>query len=182
MCSVTLVSPEVSMSDKGPQFDCAEFRAFCDRRNIRAVSSSPTYAQSNGLVERYIQTVKRTILKMFESSKTRWEALAAIRSTPVSSDLLSPAVILQGRHLRGNLPFLPDRLTPQHVPATFVCSYVQLQRRQAMACFHHGGRLGVRVIIPQNWTERQSTHQWFVAIWNHRIRLYSAGLLCCSFG
>jgi hypothetical protein len=36
-------TPEVS--DNGSQFDCAEFRAFCDRRNIRAVSSSPTYAQ-----------------------------------------------------------------------------------------------------------------------------------------
>jgi len=135
-------APEVFMSDNGSQFDCAEFRAFCVRRDIRAVSSSPTYAQSNGLVERHIQTVKRTILKMFESGKTLWETLAAIRSTPVSNDLPSPAVLLQGRHLRGNLPFLPDRLTPQHVPAAFV--QAQLQRRQAMACFQHGGRLDVR--------------------------------------
>jgi hypothetical protein len=135
-------APEVFMSDNGSQFDCAEFRAFCGRRDIRAVSSSPTYAQSNGLVERHIQTVKRTILKMFESGKTLWETLAAIRSTPVSNDLPSPAVLLQGRHLRGNLPFLPDRLTPQHVPAAFV--QAQLQRRQAMACFQHGGRLDVR--------------------------------------
>ena len=119
-------APEVFMSDNGSQFDCAEFRAFCGRRDIRAVSSSPTYAQSNGLVERHIQTVKRAILKMFESGKTLWETLAAIRSTPVSNDLPSPAVLLQGRHLRGNLPFLPDRLTPQHVPAAFV--QAQLQR------------------------------------------------------
>lgn len=49
---------------------------------------------------------------------------------------------LEGRHLRGNFPFLPDRLTPQHVPATFV--QAQLQRQQAMACFQHGGRLDVR--------------------------------------
>ena len=135
-------TPEVFMSDNGSQFDCVEFRAFCDRRNIRAVSSSPTYAQSNGLVERHIQTVKRTILKMFASGKTLWEALAAIRSTPVSNNLPSPSVLLQGRHLRGNLPFLPDRLAPQHVPATFV--QAQLQRRQAMASFQHGGRLDVR--------------------------------------
>ena len=119
-------APEVFMSDNGSQFDCAEFRAFCGRRDIRAVSSSPTYAQSNGLVERHIQTVKRAILKMFESGKTLWETLAAIRSTPVSNDLPSPAVLLQGRNLRGNLPFLPDRLTPQHVPAAFV--QAQLQR------------------------------------------------------
>jgi hypothetical protein len=135
-------TPEVFMSDNGSQFDCAEFRAFCDRRNIRAVSSSSTYVQSNGLVELHIQTVKRTILKMFASGKTLWEALATIRSTPVSNSLPSPSVLLQGRHLRGNLPFLPDQLTPQHVPASFV--QAQLQRRQEMACFQHGGRLDVR--------------------------------------
>ena len=43
-------APEIIMSNNGSPFDCAEFCAFCDRRNIRAVSSSPTYAQSDGLL------------------------------------------------------------------------------------------------------------------------------------
>jgi len=106
------------------------------------VTSSPTYAQSNGLVERHIQTVKKTLLKMFTDGRSLWEALAAIRSTPISSDLPSPAVLLQGRHLRGSLPFLQDRLVPQFVSAKFV--HGQLQRRQATACFTHGGRPDVR--------------------------------------
>ena len=135
-------TPEVFMSDNGSQFDCAEFSAFCARRNIRSVSSSPVNPQSNGLVERHIQTVKQTILKMFRDGRTLWESLAAIRSTPVSSELPSPAVLLQGRHLRGNLPFLPRRLTPQFVSAKFV--HGQLQRRQTSASFLHGGRPDVR--------------------------------------
>jgi hypothetical protein len=40
------------------------------------------------------------------------------------------------------LPFLQNRLVPQYVPAEFVRA--QLQRRQASACFHHGGRPNVR--------------------------------------
>ena len=135
-------TPEVVLSDNGSQFDCAEFRAFCARRNIRSVTSSPTYAQSNGLVERHIQTVKQTLLKMFRDGRSLWESLAAIRSTPVSADLPSPAVLLQGRHLRGSLPFLPKSLTPQLVSAEFVRG--QLQRRQAAASFHHGGRSDIR--------------------------------------
>ena len=135
-------TPEVVMSDNGSQFDCAEFSAFCARRNIRSVSSSPVYPQSNGLVERHIQTVKKTILKMFHDGRTLWESLAAIRSTPVSADLPSPAVLMQGRHLRGSLPFLPTRLTPQFVSAQFVRG--QLQRRQATASFHHHGRPDIR--------------------------------------
>jgi hypothetical protein len=134
--------PEIVMSDNGSQFDCAEFREFCEGRAVRSVTSSPTYAQSNGLVERHIQTVKKTLLKMFTDGRSLWEALAAIRSTPISSELPSPAVLLQGRHLRGSLPFLQDRLVPQFVSAKFV--HGQLQRRQATACFTHGGRPDVR--------------------------------------
>lgn len=63
-------TPEVVMSDNGSQFDCAEFRAFCVRRNIRSGTSSLTYAQSNGLVERHIQTVKKTILKIFADGRS----------------------------------------------------------------------------------------------------------------
>ncbi len=43
------------------------------------VTSSTEYAQSNGLVERHVQTVKKTLLKMFAEGKTLWESLAAIR-------------------------------------------------------------------------------------------------------
>ncbi|EFX83838.1 hypothetical protein DAPPUDRAFT_100207 [Daphnia pulex] len=79
---------------------------------------------------------------MFTDGRSLWEVLAAIRSTPISSELPSPAVLLQGRHLRGSLPFLQDRLVPQFVPAKFV--HGQLQRRQATACFNHSGRPDVR--------------------------------------
>ncbi|EFX61499.1 hypothetical protein DAPPUDRAFT_273055 [Daphnia pulex] len=44
---------------------------------------------------------------MFADGKSLWESLAAIRSTPVSPTLPAPSVLLQGRNLRGNLPFLP---------------------------------------------------------------------------
>ncbi len=52
-------------------------------------------------------------------------------------------VLLQGRNLRGSLPFLQRRLVPQFVPAKFVRG--QLQRLQATACFNNGGRPDIRV-------------------------------------
>ena len=134
--------PEVFESDNGTQLVSAEIVAFYTQRNVRFVTSSPEYPQSNGLVERHIQTVKRTILKMFREGKSLWQALAAIRSTPVSADLPSPSVLLQGRHLRGILHFIPARLQSQFVPSNVVRSC--LQRRQAAAHFHHGGAPDVR--------------------------------------
>ena len=82
------------------------------------MTSSPEYAQSNGLVERHIQTVKNVLLKMFSDGKSLWEALAAICSTPVSSLLpYAPSVLLQGRNLRGSLPFISSSLV--HIGSCF---------------------------------------------------------------
>jgi hypothetical protein len=125
--------PEEFESDNGTQFASAEFREFCRQIGVRQVSSSPEYAQANGLAERHIQTVKQTLLKMFEDGKTLWESLAAIRSTPVSATLPAPSVLLQGRNLRGSLPFLPSELAPKFVPATVVQR--ELSARQASAAY-----------------------------------------------
>lgn len=107
---------EEILSDNGKQFDCVEFNRFCVSRQVRHITYSPEFPQSNGLAERHIQTVKMSMLKMFQDDKTLWEVLAAVRSTPVSDQLPSPSVLLQGRHLRVSLPFLPSALTPRLIP------------------------------------------------------------------
>jgi hypothetical protein len=95
--------PEKLESDNGTQFSSVESREYCASLNIKQVTSSPEFFQSNGLVKRHIQTVKRTLLKMFAEEKSLWEALAAICSNPVSSSLPAPSVLLQGRNLLGVL-------------------------------------------------------------------------------
>jgi transposase InsO family protein len=107
-------------SDNGTQFASAEFREYCKKINVTQVTSSPEYAPSNGLVERHIQTVKNVLLKMFSDGKSLWEALAAIRSTPVSRSLPAPSVLLQGRNLWGSLPFVSSSLKSTLVPASVV--------------------------------------------------------------
>lgn len=134
-------TPEELQSDNHV-FGSHEFRTFCQSRGVKQTTSSPEFARSNGLVERHVQTVKERLLKMLGERKTLWDALAAIRSTPVSDSLPSPAVLLQGRNLRGRLPFLPAALKPQLVPAEFV--HRELQKRQSKAAFDKGGAQGAR--------------------------------------
>lgn len=51
----------------------------------------------------------------------------------MSSTLPAPSVLLQGRNLRGSLPFLPAELSPKFVPSTFVRK--ELAVRQSQAAF-----------------------------------------------
>ncbi|EFX78557.1 hypothetical protein DAPPUDRAFT_105150 [Daphnia pulex] len=79
---------------------------------------------------------------MFAEGKSLWEALASIRSTPVSGSLPAPSVLLQGRNLRGVLPFFNASLSPKLVPASFVRQ--ELSRRQQTAAFVQPRPVSVR--------------------------------------
>lgn len=155
------------ISDNGPQFGSAEFRVFCQKKGIRHATSSPEYPESNGMAERTVQTVKERLLKMFQDGRTLWEALAAIRSTPVSGSLPSPAVLLQNRNLRGSLPFAPTAL--QHRPVNSEVVRKQLQRQQASSSFSKARNTDarssslqvgqpVRVLIKHKWIPGTVSH------------------------
>ena len=53
--------PETVVSDNGPQYSSNEFDTFAKRYNFVHITSSPLFPQSNGQVERAVQTVKRLL-------------------------------------------------------------------------------------------------------------------------
>ena len=97
---------------------------------------------------------------MLQEGSSLWEALASIRSTPATGSLPSPAVLLQGRNLRGSLPFSQSALQPRVVPPAVVKQ--QLQKQQSSAAFTQARQLdsrssslqvgqAVRVRISRRW-------------------------------
>ena len=103
-------SPEKVVSDNGGHYDCANYRNFADYRNFAEswgfehVTSSPHNPQSNGFIERSIQTVKRTLMKAKESNMDPCKAMLCLRSTPIDYHLPSPSELLHVRKLKGDLP------------------------------------------------------------------------------
>ena len=63
-----------------PPFNSGEYLQFANEWGFEVAHSSPKYLQSNGEVERAVQTVKRLLKK----EKKRKKALLAYRSTPLS--------------------------------------------------------------------------------------------------
>ncbi|XP_048517262.1 uncharacterized protein K02A2.6 [Dendroctonus ponderosae] len=95
--------PTIVMSDNGPEFSSIKFREFSVNWEFKHIKSSPRYPQSNGLVERYIQTVKNTLRKSMMDKKDPFLALLDLRNTPIDGKH-SPANVLMNRHLRDLLP------------------------------------------------------------------------------
>ena len=100
--------PETVRSDNGPQYDSAVFAKFSKDWNFDHVTSSPNYAQSNGEVERAVQTVKNLLTKAEDPAK----ALLEYRATPLECNY-SPAELLFGRKIRSNIPTIPSQLQPK---------------------------------------------------------------------
>ena len=84
--------PDEIVSDNGPQF--SEFKRYTTDHNIRHITSSPRYPQSNELAEQTVETAKN-ILKKAEVDKANPNiALLYLRNTPINGIGLSPSQMM----------------------------------------------------------------------------------------
>ena len=148
--------PEKLRSDNGPPFDCAEFTHFAKQWDVELVTSSPRYPQSNGEVERAVQTIKNILKKEKELQK----ALLAYRTTPLRSGF-SPAELLMGRKLRSAVPTFHKNLIPKWPDMDKLRENENIQRMQQKQHYNikHRARLlpqlsaGTSVVIA-NYDEK----------------------------
>ena len=86
--------PEELVSDNMP-FNSKEFDEFAKEWEFKQTTSSPTYAQSNGMSEKAVQTVKRILKKA--SADDPYIGLMEYRNTPVTGMTYSPSQLLMSR-------------------------------------------------------------------------------------
>lgn len=95
--------PDVIRSDNGPQYIGHAFQSFIQKWGINHVTSSPRYPQSNGFIERQIQTVKRIMKKAKQNNQDIQLALLRWRTTPIDSVIPSPSELMFQRRCRDTL-------------------------------------------------------------------------------
>ena len=96
--------PNIVISDGASIYKCKKLDDFARVYEFEHVISSARNAQSNGQVERMIQTIKKGLMKAITDGSDLNLVLLAYRSTPISSELKSPAEILFNRKLRNKVP------------------------------------------------------------------------------
>ena len=92
-------------TDNGPEYTAQSFKRFAKEWHFKHVTSSPHFPQSNGLVERAIQTVKKSLKKAHEGNEDPYLTLLILNTTP-GSDGASPAMRLINHQPRTTLPSL----------------------------------------------------------------------------
>ena len=107
--------PKMVVSDNGPQFKSEQYETFAKEYGFIPVYSSPMHPQSNGQVERCVQTVKRIIKKCIMDKQDVNIALLNYRNAKFHDLKASPAEMLMSRSLRSRVPQIDNKLKPRVV-------------------------------------------------------------------
>ena len=97
--------PKELHTDNGPEYTAQSFKHFTEQWDFRHVTSSPHFPQSNGFVERAIQTVKKSLKKAHDGNEDPYLTLLILNTTP-GADGVSPAMHLFNHQPRTTLPSL----------------------------------------------------------------------------
>ena len=103
-------------------FNSKEFDEFAKEWRFKQTTSSPTYAQSNGVSEKAVHTVKRILKKADDP----YVGLMEYRNTPVTGMTYSPSQLLISRTTRTKIPISKELL----LPAVPINAQQQLEQRQ----------------------------------------------------
>ena len=103
---------EQLVSDNGPQFVSEEFKAYLKSNGVKHITSSPYHPSTNGLAERFVQTLKQALRAATDSVSLPQKLarfLMNYRNAIHSTTQESPAKLFLGRALRTQLDLLkPD--------------------------------------------------------------------------
>lgn len=150
--------PQEIFSDNGPPYNSKQFSDFAAKYDIKLCTSSPQYAQSNGMVERAIETAKSLLTKSYQQGTDPCLAILDYNVTP-KQGLPPPSQLLMGRRLRTTLPVIKRYLNPQYSAKNVRERLVSNQERQKSYYNKNSKRLS-RLYPNQKVLMQDGIRQW----------------------
>ncbi|KAJ8376080.1 hypothetical protein SKAU_G00066600 [Synaphobranchus kaupii] len=129
--------PEEILTDQGTPFMSRIMRDLCQLMKVTQLRTSVYHPQTDGLVERFNQTLKKMLKKTMEADGRNWDQLLpfvlfAIREVPQASTGFSPFELLYGRRPRGLLDLAKEAWEQQPSPHQTLVEHVEeVQERMA---------------------------------------------------
>lgn len=130
--------PAEILTDQGTNFMSTLLKQVYQLLGIKSLRTTPYHPQTDGLTERFNQTLKQMLRKFVSETGRDWDQwlpylLFAYREVPQASTGFSPFELLYGRDVRGPLALLREMWvgSPEGKEPTFVVSYV-LQMRELL--------------------------------------------------
>ena len=123
-------SPEVVVSDNGPQFSCLNFNIFAKKWDFEHRPSSPGNSKANGKAEAAVKVAKNLMKKAIDAKSDVYLLLLDLRNTPTQGQETSPAQRSLGRRTRTLLPTTTSLLKPTGIPSDIKTRIHMNQQKQ----------------------------------------------------
>ncbi|KAM4549940.1 uncharacterized protein V3H82_019144 [Fundulus diaphanus] len=170
-CLVQLFSrvgvPDEIVTDQGTNFSSRLMQLFHRQLGISAIKTTPYHPQTDGLVERFNQTLKKMLQKFVDDTGRDWDqwlpfVLFAYREVPQASTGFSPFELLYGWDVQGPLDLLlkaweaPTMATGDRSVVQFV-----LEMRERLAKYREEAEVNMREAqqTQKAWYDRQARHR-----------------------
>ena len=127
--------PEEILTDQGTNFTSQLLQEVYRLLRIKPIRTTPYHPQTDGLVERFNQTLKSMLKKTANKEGKNWDELLpyllfAYREVPQASTGFSPFELVYGRPVRGPLDILKESWESSPKSSESVVSYVLLMQER----------------------------------------------------
>ena len=127
--------PREILTDQGSNFTSRLLTELYRLLHVHPIRTSPYHPQTDGLVERFNQTLKAMLRKSAQTEGKDWDKLLpfmlfAYREVPQASTGFSPFELLYGRAVRGPLDILRESWEAEKRSDESVVSYMLLLREK----------------------------------------------------
>ena len=121
--------PREILTDQGSNFTSQLLAELYKLLHVKPIRTSPYHPQTNGLVERFNQTLKAMLRRTADEEGKNWDhfipyLLFAYREVPQASTGFSPFELLYGRQVRGPLDILRETWEASTKSSDSVVSYI----------------------------------------------------------
>ena len=170
--------PERLHSDQGPQFESVLFQELCKQFGIRKTRTTPYHPQSDGMVERFMRTLKDMVAKYTDTQGLTWDDTVkayamAYNSAIHSTTGYSPFFLVHGFEAR--LPIDVVFETPRKL--VDIQSFPEERKRTLKKAFEDVRRATTKAAIDStkryNQTIKYTAYQVGDKVW---IRDYTASV------